>query len=163
LPDAEERPAGPLGAPAGLQIVEAAFTAGGESPGLDSLRATVRWMRDGLREFRSFTPRLDITDAAALDAARLELARVEVVGLAGLHTDDESGSTREAFVALAGIQESLTGTRRLSGWSALDSALTAARGYLSQQPDSQALDRLEFIVHFGNPIGKGIAALRAQL
>ncbi|HEY7236105.1 MAG TPA: cytochrome c peroxidase [Gemmatimonadaceae bacterium] len=163
VPETEDRPAGPLGAPAGFQIVEAAFTPGGESPGLDSLQATVRWMRDGLREFRSFMPRLGISDASALDAARLELARVEVIGLAGFDTDDGDAIAGEAAAALAGTRATLAGMKRLAGWATLDSCLTRAGAYLAAHNDSRSLDRLEFVVRYGNPIGHAIAALRAQL
>jgi cytochrome c peroxidase len=120
-------------------------------------------MRDGVREFRSFTPRLDVTDAAALDAARLELARIEVVGLAGFDTDDPFAVSSEAAAALAGTQATLSGAQRLAGWTTLDSCLTSARAYLAAHRDSRTLDRLEFFVYYGNPIASGIATLRAQL
>jgi cytochrome c peroxidase len=162
FPETEDRPAAALGTPAGFQIVEHAL-AGGQSPGRDSLLLTVRAMRDGVRQFRSFTPRLDITDAAALDAARLELARIEVVGLAGFDTDDPVAVSSEAAAALAGTQATLSGARRLTGWTTLDSCLTSARAYLAAHRDSRTLDRLEFVVHYGNPIAGGIATLRAQL
>src|SRR5262249_19394648 len=87
LPEvSEDLPGGPLGAPAGFQILEAALF-GGESPGRDSVRATLRGMSDAVRQFRSLTTYLDIQPVAVLDALRLEIARVVTLELAGFDTD----------------------------------------------------------------------------
>ena len=65
FPETEDRPAGPLGAPAGFQIVEAAFTPTAKSPGLDSLQATVRWMRGRCGFPKAARSRSPISAAAA--------------------------------------------------------------------------------------------------
>ena len=155
LPEtSEDRPAGPLGAPAAFQIVEAALF-GGETPGADSVRATVRTMADGLRQFRSLTTYLDIPEAAVLDALRLEIARVVTLELAGFDTDRSGDAVIEAATALEGA-------RGLAhGWAPIDSTLGAAAAYLRAQPRFDELDRLAFIVGYANPAWQATAVARA--
>lgn len=159
LPEvSEDRPAGPLGAPAGFQIIEAALFAG-ESPGADSLVATARAMRDGVRQLRSLTTYLDIPPAAVLDALRLEIARVVTLELAGFDSDRSGDAVTEAAAALEGARRLVGGGP--TAWRGIDSALGAAAAYLEAHPRFEDLDRLEFILGYATPVWRTVAAARA--
>ena len=156
LPEtSEDLPAGPLGAPAGFQILEAVLF-GGESPGPDSARATVRAMSDGVRQLRSLTTYLDIQPAAVLDALRMEIARVVTLELAGFDTDRSGDAVTEAATALTGARD------LVPQWAPIDTALAAAAAYLAAHPGFETLDRLAFIVDFANPAWRATAAARAS-
>jgi cytochrome c peroxidase len=160
VPEDEDRPAGPLGAPAGFQIVESAVFGVGDSLGRDSLRATVRAMRDQVTGFRPFTVYLNIGDGALLDAARLELARVTTLSLAGFDSDLSRDGAVEAGSALEGLRALLGAGNPSPERAALDSLLAGAAAYLRAHPDFESLDRLEFITRFEEPASRLIALAR---
>ena len=155
--ESEERPAGPLGAPAGFAIIEAALHTSA-SPGRDSLRATLAAMRSAVAQFRGFTELLAVNDSAVLVSLRLEVARVVTLGLSGF--DTERHAIDEAAEALDGarvlMRDVVLGAR-------IDSTLARAAAYLRGHPDFNAFDRLEFIVNYANPIWTAVAAARAHL
>jgi len=154
----EDRPAGPLGAPAGFQIIEAHLFGGEPSTSRDSLRATTRAMTDAVRALRALTTYLDIQPAAVLDALRLEIARVVTLELAGFDTDRSGDGVVEAATALDGAR---TVAQTTPAGHAVDSTLAAAAAYLRTHPDFDDLDRLEFIVSYANPASRAVAAARA--
>jgi cytochrome c peroxidase len=171
LPEgSDDRPAPPLSAPAAFQILEAALFPGGQSPGVESLRRTIATMGETIRYFRSLTTYLDMTDVAVLDAARLELARVACIGLAGVDADLSGDAVIESAEALEGTRAVLraTGESHRPGvapaaWAAIDSSVAAAAAYLRGHPRFDSLDRLEFIVRYANPASRALARARAQL
>jgi cytochrome c peroxidase len=154
----EDRPAGPLGAPAGFQIVEAHLFGGAPSPGRDSAQATVRAMSDAVRALRPLTTYLDMQPAAVLDALRLEIARVATLELAGFDTDRSGDGVVEAATALDGAR---TVAQTTPAGRAVDSTLAAAAAYLRTHPRFDDLDRLEFVVSYANPASRAVAAARA--
>jgi len=157
--ESEDRPAGPLGAPAGFQIIEAALFSG-DSPGPDSLRATIGSMRSAAAQFRTFTSRLAVTDSAVLEALRLEIARVVTLGLAGFDADRSGDAVVESADALDGCRVLAGGI----GYGArIDSTLAAAAAHLRANPSFDGLDRLTFIVAYANPAWRAVADARARL
>ena len=162
--ESEDRPAGPLGAPAQFQIVEGAIFPGGASPGRDSVRATIGSMRASLEQFRPLTRYIDASPRVVLDAARLELARVTALGLAGFDSDLSGDAVVEAAASLDGMRALAFASRNGDpSWVRLDSALAAASAYLRTHPDFRSLDRLEFITDHVDPVGRSLAAARASL
>jgi cytochrome c peroxidase len=159
--EAEDRPAGPLGAPAGFQIIEGAVFLGGSSPGRDSLRATIRAMSGGVRQFRRLTRYLRVGDALVLDAMRLELARVVALGLAGVDADLSGDAVVESAAALEGMRDLVLAAR--VPWGVIDTTLAHGAAYLRAHPGFGELDRLTFIVGYATPASRAVAAARAAL
>jgi cytochrome c peroxidase len=158
----EDRPAGPLGAPAGFQVVESALFSSAESPGRDSLRAAVGAMRDQVTGFRPFTSYLKIGDGPLLDAARLELARVTTLGLAGFDADLSADGVVEAASALDGMRSLIGAGSRTPARLALDSVLAGGASYLRAHANFESLDRLEFILRYEAPAARLIAVARLE-
>lgn len=157
--EGEDRPAGPLGAPAGFQIVEAAiFT--GDSPGSDSVHRTVSAMATTVRQFRTLTHFLAVSDAAVLDAARLEVARVATLGLAGFDADASGDAMVESANALDGTAALVR--LGLTGAAPAESLERAAR-FLSHGPDFIRLDRLIAIRDYLEPAAHAIHQARIGL
>lgn len=168
--ESEDRPAGPLGAPAGFQILEASLFPGGDSPGRDSIHATASAMAASIREFRGFTPLLDINDAAVLDAMRLEVARVATIGVAGVDADLSGDAVVESAEALEGVALLARANLAMSPpaaspvrWAAIDSLARAGAASLRSQPRSETLNRLQFIVAHATPLARQLAVERAKL
>jgi cytochrome c peroxidase len=162
----EDRPYQPLGAPAGFQVIEGALFPGGDDPGRDSLRATVRAMRASVAALRGMTDRVQVTDAAVLDALRLEMARISTLGIAGfdapLSGDDVVESTAALDGARAVVQAAVADGAGVR-WSAVDSALGRAADYLRVHASRDSLDPLTFIVGYADPAARVVADARRAL
>ena len=166
----EDAPPRPLGSPAAFQIVEAdVFPAGS-----DSLRRIARDRAAGMaiavRRFRGLTTYLAIEDAPLLEAARLEIARVSTIDLAGVDLEHSDQAVVEAATALDGVRLALsrqaagqTGRMSVQLWSDADTTFAVAASYLRGHPNFERLDRLTFITGYARPAAEAIAAIRASV
>jgi len=157
--ESEDRPTGPLGAPAGFQIVEAALF-GHETPGADSVSRTVAAMANAVRQFSPLTSYLKVSDAEVLDAARLEVARVATLGLAGFDSDRSGDAVSEGAEALHGTA---TLIRQSSAGTEAADTLDRAANYLAAHASFSALDRLEAITGYLEPAARSIHRSRLSL
>ncbi len=172
LPEADgDAPPRPLGSPAAFQIVE-----DGVFPlGSDSVRRVIRNRAAGMaiavRRFRPLTTYLDIEDAPLLEAARLEVARVSTIDLAGVDLERSDSAVVEGATALDGIRYALS--RQAAGhaggdssthlWTDADSTLATAASYLRAHSNFERIDRLTFVTAYARPAGVAIAAARASV
>ncbi|HEU4995363.1 MAG TPA: cytochrome c peroxidase [Gemmatimonadaceae bacterium] len=151
----------PRSAPVGFQVVEAALFDGFLTR--DSARRELGRMRRVLDELR-FVTRNNATSASALvDAARLELVRVTVLGLAGFDADPSGDGVIEAAAALDGVRELLFAIGHADETRAADTLLRAAAADLRAHADFGTYDRLRFIVAYVNPIGAQLAELQRRV
>ena len=156
--------------PHGLQVVEAAVF---PRPARNFQQLTRGQLRD-MRRIVGFI-RHDSSYRAArtwrvpFEAARMELARITTLGIAGFDATVSKDGLRESAEALEGVREGLdayAGTmqqRDSAGWAGLERSLDAAIGALQSAPDADGFDRLDFIVRFAKPIAGGLARLQRAL
>lgn len=155
----DDAPNAPLrSAPIGFQVIEAALFDG--SLPRDSARKEIAQMRRVLEEIRIVTRSSDLSRASLLDAAKLQLARTSVLGLAGFDSDQSGDGVVEAAVSMDAIRTLIDATgdssaARLSD----DTLLRAAAAHLRAHPDFASFDRLQFITAYANPIGARLIAL----
>jgi cytochrome c peroxidase len=148
-------------APIGFQVIEAALFDG--SITRDSARKEIVQMRRVLDELRTITRDNPVDAPSLIDAARLQLARTTVLGLAGFDADPSGDAIIEAAASMDGIRALLDGTEDSSAAGlAADSLLRAAANYLRANPDFATFDRLRFIVAYANPIGEQLGALQKR-
>ncbi len=162
----------PLGSPAAFQAIEQRIFREGVLPDSDRIesRYSVRHMRDDVAYFRSIMGFIEVNEAGMLDAARSELARVTTLTLAGFDSDQSGNQTVEAAESLEGIRSLArvaAASRRSKGppenWAALDRTLGGAIAQLRAHPQSDNLDRLDFIVRYANPVSRAIQQLRRDM
>lgn len=150
-------------APIGFQVIETALFDG--SITIDSARTELRSMTRAVSTvLRSVASTNPIMPNAALDAARLQLARVATLSIAGFDADVSGDAIIESAAALDGVRDFLLvvltdSTRR----HAIDSTLTAAAAALRAQPDFATFDRLQFIVQSALPAGRLLAEAQSEL
>jgi cytochrome c peroxidase len=102
-------------------------------------------------------------------AARMEVARIVTLGLAGFDATVSKDGVVEAAHALRGVQEGLRAYERAmlredsTGWRDLTRALESAILALEAGSDFDRFDRLEFLVGHGGPITRGLARLQRSL
>ena len=169
IPLADEDDPGNVISPRGFQVIEAAIfpRPTGRSP--DLVRRQVQEMRRVVRFARR-----DSTDRAwswgvPFFAARMELARVVTLGLAGFDATVSGDGIAESADALRGVREGLgvyrdaMRTRDPAGWGALQGALDAAVGALDTASAFESFDRFAFIVRFANPVASALGRLQRSL
>ena len=157
----------PLGSGAAFQRVEGLIELRDSRHRADAHALTVRMYR-AVHGLRVAIPVLDVSDTAVLDAARLELARVATLGVAGGDGLARERGLVESAAALAGLREVIDSLQlshdaaRVADVRRTSLALDSASAFLRRN-DFIALDRLRFIADFVRPAAQRIAALRRMI
>jgi cytochrome c peroxidase len=157
-------------APHGLQVVEAAVF---PRPDREFGMRTAGELRD-MRRVVSFirtdsSYRVARTWGVPFEAARMEVARVATLGLAGFDATASKDGVRESAEALRGVRDGLGAYEAAmlrqdpAGWRELQRSLDAGILDLEGTPDFDRFDRLDFIVRFARPIAAGLARLQRAL
>jgi cytochrome c peroxidase len=155
--------------PTGFQVIEAALFPQPAPDFREVARKQVEDMRGVLQIIRSQPPETLEADRRALDAARLEVARIATLGVAGFDATLSGDGLRESAEALRGVGDGLMvyqGAMEAhdpEGWQSLNRSLRAAVAHLEDAPDFDGFDRLDFLTRFVNPITAGLARLQRTL
>ena len=161
--DDDDNPNAPVRSAAiGFQVIEAALFDG--SITRDSARTEMVRMRRVLETLRTITRANAVDRAAMLDAAKRQLARTSVLGLAGFDTDPSGAGITEAAESMDGIRALLdvVGDSSDASRSAAQ-LLRAAAADLRNHPNFAKYDRLRFITAYANPIGDRLNALQERV
>ncbi|MEP6729262.1 MAG: cytochrome c peroxidase [bacterium] len=165
--DDPDLPATPLGARASFAVVEHALFGDTVAVGRGAALTASHSMLRSLRSFRDATHLLDISDTASLDAARLELARVSTLGIAGFDSDESGDALIESAAAIDGVADAIARlqTSRIPepALARAATALRAASMELRAHPAFDELDRLDFVVRYGTPSARAVLALRRSI
>ncbi len=156
--------------PTGFQVIEASVF---PRPAEDFATVT-RDEIPGMRRMVGFFRRDSSYRAARswrlpFDAARMQLARVVTLGLAGFDATVSGDGILEAAEALRGITEGLGAyeavmlQRDSTGWDELQRSLDAGIGALVAAPDFDRFDRFAFVARFAGAIAAGLARLERSL
>lgn len=168
----DETPPRPLGQAAAFQRVEQRLF--GRDALADNDRTAARedtqLMLRLVTHFRTLTTSIDVSNVQMLDAARLELARVSTLWIAGVDSDDSGDAIHESADALEGIRvlvdialspsESQAAHQRLKE---LRSTLVSAVMHLRADADVRTMNRLAFIADDAPAIGRAILDARRLL
>ncbi|MDB4913880.1 MAG: cytochrome-c peroxidase [Gemmatimonadetes bacterium] len=146
----------------GLQVIGAMVYRRDATPEvLDSVALQSRIARVNIRRLRERADESVITSAQLFDAARLELARVQTLGIAGFDAPLAETAIPEAATSLQATFGALTGfARETPAASALREGVRSAVAYLDAHPDFSAFDRFTFIVKFCGPIAIQLSDLQ---
>jgi cytochrome c peroxidase len=155
--------------PRGLQVIEAAVFPRPTRDFRAITRRQVDQMREVIQSLRgdlaSWTPSRE----APFEAARLELARIVTLSLAGFDATLSGDGPRESAEALRGVEEGLDGyrpemrQRDSVGWNELRRTLDAGIAALDTVRDFKRFDHFEFQVRFAGPIARELGRLRRSL
>lgn len=134
----------------------------------DSMARLVQRMRPLAARVRGLAPELVPTPAQLIELARLELARVSTLAIAGFDTPLSGDAMTEAAIALEGVRE-LFAEAGPGFWNDLaparrsfDTSLVRAAEYLRVHPDFDSFNRLAFITEYAAPVAHAIDQLRKQ-
>ncbi len=153
-------------APSGFPALENLLFPKLERARVDSARRIVDGMQPLLERVRRMVPELVPTDAQLVEIARLELARVATLGIAGFDAPRTGAAMRESADALDGIRDLLRagapgGSHSVAGErAAVDATLSRAAAHLRANDDFENFDRLAFIAVYEEPAARAIDSLR---
>lgn len=129
-------------------------------------RVLVSGMRPVAGRIRQMAGAITPTDAQLIEIARLEVARVMTLGIAGFDTPVTRHAMRESADALDGVRD-LFRDDAPTRWptlaprcAALDSTFSRASRYLRAHDDFDSFDRLVFIAVYGQPMAQAVNAVR---
>jgi cytochrome c peroxidase len=153
----------PRAQPVGFQVLESAIF--DTAVTLDSAGRELTRMREVVRQVQSISGRGTLTAATILDAARLHLARVLTLGLAGIDSDASGDAVVEAAHSMDGLRTMLHAALSDSSpsWPAVDTTLRRAATDLRAGAGFETYNRLRFVVGFLDPAARAIAGASAGM
>jgi cytochrome c peroxidase len=155
--------------PRGFQVIEAALFPRPTGTFREVVSDQVQQLRRTLGVMRSQPPETLEANRRALDAARLEIARVATLGVAGFDATLSGDGLRESADALHGVADGLQSyapvmrKRDSAGWDSLNQSLAAAVEYLEAAPSFEQFDRLTFLTGYVNPLTLQLSRLQRSL
>jgi cytochrome c peroxidase len=160
--EAEEGP-NVITPPQGLQVLETLLSAPDAEIDRDAVLTETGTLVALANRVRTKFAAQEASDAHIWDAARLEIARVMVLGLAGFDVPDPDESRREVSSALTGVERTLTAYRRdTPAWRALDARFADAHAALVAEAPTEGFDYLGFIARVGHPLAGALVAARNE-
>jgi cytochrome c peroxidase len=153
-------------APGGFPALEPLVWPAISRDSAEKVRVLIAGMRRVVARVRALSAALVPTDAQLIELARLEVARVSTLGIAGFDAPLTHASMREAADALDGVRQ-LYADAGPAWWpslqperGAVDSAFRRAADHLRAHPEFDSFDRLAFIVAYAEPAARAIDSLR---
>ena len=164
--DDDDAPSPSSTAPTGFPALESIAGHGSTVARADSALVVVRQMRLFSSRLRTLAPALVPSEAQVIEIARLELARIETLGIAGFDAPRSGQAMRESAEAIAGIRTVILAVGP-TYWpafglerEAVDSTLARAGDYLIAHPDFERFDRLAFLIGYAEPALRAVDELR---
>lgn len=147
--------------PAGLQVMEEHIFPRFDSTSRSMLLGQTEIILDKLQVFRSYFSGIPVAGWQILDAAKLEVFRIETLGITGYDNPLSRNSMEECAVALQALQQVLA--PYAGGSNTTQELLKANIGFLLANRDFNHFNRALFIRRYANPLSSAIEQLRRQL
>jgi len=158
-PVQEVEPSGQVIDPSGLQVIESYLYPAYDTVRRSALVDLLGRLQPACAVLSKHFANVDILSWQVFDAAKLEVFRVETVGITGFDDPLSLQCMKESAIAL----ESVSAVMGYYGAGALAGAMRSAVGYLKSHTDFDTFDRAEFITAVANPVTIGISDLQTAL
>ncbi|MEJ2903460.1 cytochrome-c peroxidase [Pedobacter panaciterrae] len=149
--------------PMGLQVIEQFIYPKYDSAGKKVLISEVRHLITNTDYLISYFTDHQFADWRILDAAKLEVFRIIVLGITGFDNSLSLNSMKESSESLKSLRDILYLYISKKEKTTLLQDLNGSIAYLNHNPDFDSFDRATFITSFGNEISAGIAQLEQNL
>jgi cytochrome c peroxidase len=149
--------------PSGLQIIETLLFPSYDSTRKRELLKQIAVLQDGCDRYKTRFNNIDILDWQVFDAVKLEVFRIETLGITGFDNPLTQKSMQESAAALEGVQKALLYYENRTDTQKLAAKLDNAIEYLLVHPEFGQFNRMEFITAHGNPVTEDISNLEIRL
>jgi cytochrome c peroxidase len=148
--------------PSGLQVIEGILYPKYDASSKTKLLRQIDILREaGVRYKNRFTS-VPIVDWQIFDAAKLEIFRIETLGITGFDNPLTQKSMQESAAALESLQKLFSYFNEAEA-EKLTGKLNEAGIYISGHTDFNGFNRMEFITVYCNPISTAISELGNKL
>ncbi|MFT4203956.1 MAG: cytochrome c peroxidase [Chitinophagaceae bacterium] len=145
--------------PNGLQVMEAFLFPHYTISRKAALQQETQLLIENVAVLKTYFSHIDIASWQILDAAKLEVFRIETIGITGFDNPLTLQSMQENAAALHSVQEVL---QLHSNDEKLHSLFFNTIDYLYKNIDFNAFDRAFFIRHYINPLSRAVEEIRRQ-
>jgi len=142
--------------PGGLQVIEGYLFPSYDTTKRSEIVRQLQLLEKTCERYKMHFANVDILDWQVFDATKLEVFRIETLGITGFDNPLTLSSSAESAACLSGIQTAL-------GYYGGGQGIPAAIQYLDRHTDFNSFDRAEFIKTYANPITTGITNLVGTL
>jgi cytochrome c peroxidase len=149
--------------PAGLQIIENILFPKYDTTRARELSRQLSGLQPDCDKYKSHFKNIEMLDWQVFDATKLEVFRIETLGITGFDNPLTQKSMPESAAALESVQQVMSYYPEKETAGNLSAAFDAAIKYLQNNPGFNAFNRMEFITAFCNPVTKGITELEGDL
>jgi len=149
--------------PAGLQVIEGFLFPQYNRSKKKELLDQLDLIRSRCTNYISHFSNIDIFDWQVFDAAKLEVFRIETLGITGFDNPLTLKISQEASESLESLQKILSFYHHKDISNLLFRQFDAAINYLSVHTDFNSFDRAEFIVRFCDPLTRTMSDLQKDL
>lgn len=147
--------------PSGLQVMEEHIFPAFSNTSRSMLLGQTDIILDKLQVFKSYFSGIPVAGWQILDAAKLEVFRIETLGITGYDNPLSKNSMEECAVALQALQQVLAPYAGSSNTTR--QLLNRNIAFLLANRDFNSFDRALFIRRYANPLTTAIEQLRRQL
>jgi cytochrome c peroxidase len=149
--------------PAGLQVIEGFLFPKYDSSRKKELIRQLTRLRSDCDKYRTHFANIDIFDWQVFDAAKLEIFRIETLGIAGFDNPLSGGSMPESAASFESLKKVLANYAGKEDPADLMGKFDQAVGYLRKNRDFNSFDRAIFITAYCNPLSVGLTAFEEKL
>lgn len=142
--------------PGGLQVIEGLLFPAYDTARKAELIRQIGLLQRGCTKYKTHFGNIDILDWQVFDAAKLEVFRIETLGITGFDNPLSLRSMEESAVSLESVKNALSYYGEVGGFD------TATR-YLRGNTDFNTFNRAEFITGYCDAITTGITDLEGKL
>ncbi|ANI88216.1 hypothetical protein A9P82_02155 [Arachidicoccus ginsenosidimutans] len=162
-PVEEVEPNGAVTAPGGLQVMESFLFPKYDATKKDSLIYQLQQIQFQCDDYKTYFKNIDIAGWQIFDAAKLEVFRIETLGITGFDNPLTLKSMQESATALQSIKNIIGRYLNKNNIGKLDEKFDAAIDCLLQNKDFYTFNRAAFIRLYADSVTIGITHLEKQL
>ena len=148
--------------PGGLQVIEPFLFPQYDSSKRNELITQLKQLDTQCDKYKAYFSNVALLDWQIYDAAKLELVRIETLGITGFDNPLTLHSMQESASALKGLKQILKLYLDEGDTEQLMKKLENAIQYLAIHPDFKTFDRAQFIVQYADPVSIAISNLEIK-
>ncbi len=149
-------------APGGLQVIEGFLFPVYDSTKKQELRKQLNLLQSKCNIYKTHFTNIDIFNWQVFDAVKLEVFRIETLGITGFDNPLTLRSSAECITSLQSLQKVISYYNKENKKN-VSTTFNAATNYLKNNTDFNAFNRAEFITAYCNPITVNISNLKEAL
>ncbi|HSY60968.1 MAG TPA: cytochrome c peroxidase, partial [Cytophaga sp.] len=157
-----ERSSGQIVEPAGLQVIEAFLFPHYDTTDQAELITQLQGLQTQCDKYKTYFNHVALLDWQIYDAAKLELVRIETMGITGFDNPLTLHSMQESSAALQSLKHALQFYLDEHDTEKLMRKFESAIYYLNQHPDFNTFDRAQFIVLYADSVSIAISNLETK-